>query len=109
MWSACLRAALPLRIGRPAPRSERWRRRDAAYDSNALRPFLSERGTLPVISNNPTRKNLHPFDRSLYRARNLIEPMFCRLNWRRDATGYDKLANTFTASVHFAAIVTWWT
>jgi transposase len=82
----------------------------AAYDSNALRQFLTERGTLPVIPNNPTRENLDPFDRSLDRERNLIERMFCRLkDWRRVATRYDKLANTFTAPVHLGAIVTWWT
>ena len=35
---------------------------DTAYDSDALRRFLSERGTQPVIPNNPTRKRFHPFD-----------------------------------------------
>ena len=35
---------------------------DAAYDSDGLRRFLLERGTVPVIPNNPTRKRTHPFD-----------------------------------------------
>ncbi len=35
---------------------------DTAYDSNGLRQFLSERGTQPVIPNNPTRKRFHPFE-----------------------------------------------
>jgi putative transposase len=52
---------------------------DAAYDSDGLRRFLVERGTMPVIPNNPTRKRLHPFDEDAYRQRNLIERMFCRL------------------------------
>lgn len=83
---------------------------DTAYDSNGLRQFLTERGTLPVIPNNPTRKRPHPFNPRLYRERNLIERMFCRLkDWRRIATRYDKLAAVFTASVHLAAIVMWWT
>jgi len=34
---------------------------DTAYDSNALRQFLRERGTLPVIPNKPTRKRFHAF------------------------------------------------
>ena len=38
---------------------------DTAYDSNALRLFLLERGTLPGIPNDPARKHHHPFDRSL--------------------------------------------
>ena len=29
---------------------------DGCYDSNGLRPFLLERGTMPVIPNNPTRQ-----------------------------------------------------
>jgi transposase len=83
---------------------------DAAYDSDALRLFLLERGTVPVIPNNPTRKRRHPFDETAYRQRNLIERMFCRLkDWRRIATRYDKLAATFAAAVMLAAIIIWWT
>lgn len=83
---------------------------DTAYDSDGLRQFLVERGTLPVIPNNPRRRRVHPFNRHLYRERNLIERMFCRLkDWRRIATRYDKLANIFAASVYLAAVVTWWT
>jgi transposase len=52
---------------------------DAAYDSDGLRRFLLERGTVPVIPNNPTRKRHHPFDETAYRQRNLIERMFGRL------------------------------
>ncbi len=68
-----------------------------------------ERGTLPVIPNNPTRKRFHPFDPVAYKRRNLIERMFCRLkDFRRIATRYDKLAVNFAAAVALAAIVTWW-
>jgi transposase len=83
---------------------------DAAYDSDGLRRFLIERGTVPVIPNNPTRKNRHAFDEIAYRQRNLIERMFCRLkDWRRIATRYDKLATHFAASVALAAAILWWT
>jgi transposase len=83
---------------------------DAAYDSDGLRRFLVEQGTLPVIPNNPTRKRPHPFDEDAYRQRNLIERMFCRLkDWRRIATRYDKLASSFAAAVAIAAVITWWT
>jgi putative transposase len=79
---------------------------DTAYDSNGLRQFLSERGTQPVIPNNPTRKRFHPFDADIYKRRNLIERMFCRLkDWRRIATRYDKLAANFAAAVAIATIV----
>lgn len=52
---------------------------DAANDSTALRTILIEKGTMPVIPNNPTRKRPHPFDREAYRRRNAIERTFCRL------------------------------
>jgi len=83
---------------------------DTAYDSDALRRFLHERGTLPVIPNNPTRKRFHAFDRKAYKRRNLIERAFCRLkDWRRVATRYDKLARNFHAAALLAAIIMWWT
>lgn len=82
---------------------------DTAYDSDRFRAFLIKRGTTPVIPNNPTRKRLHPFDEHRYRARNLVERMFCRLkDWRRVATRYDKLAITFLSAVCLAAALTWW-
>jgi putative transposase len=82
---------------------------DTAYDSDALRQFLRQRGTKPVIPNNPTRKRLHPFNRSAYKRRNVIERAFCRLkDWRRVATRYDKLARNFHSAVVLAAIITWW-
>lgn len=83
---------------------------DTAYDSDALRQFLCERGTRPVIPNNPTRKRLHAFNRRAYKHRNVIERAFCRLkDWRRIATRYDKLARNFHSAVALAAIITWWT
>jgi len=83
---------------------------DTAYDSDGLRQFLLERGTKPVIPNNPTRKRVHPFDAEAYKQRNLIERMFCRLkDSRRIATRYDKLASNFAAAVALAAVILWWT
>ena len=49
---------------------------DRAYDSDALRERLLERGTTPVIPNAPYRKRLHPFDRGAYARRNLVERAF---------------------------------
>ena len=83
---------------------------DGGYDSNGLRAFLLARGTQPIIPNNPTRKHQHPFNRAIYRARNLIERAFCRLkDWRRIATRYDKLAVNFASAVAIAATLLWWT
>jgi transposase len=83
---------------------------DMAYDSDALRQLLIDRGTLPVIPNNPTRKRFHPFDPEAYKLRNLIERANCRLkDWRRIAMRYDKLARNFAATIAIAAIIIWWT
>jgi len=97
---------LPLLSGLPAAR---LCAADAAYDSDGFRLFLRQRGTIPVIPNNPTRKRTHPFDTEAYKLRNLVERMFCRLkDWRRIATRYDKLARNFEAAVNIAAFITWW-
>lgn len=40
---------------------------DTAYESDALQDFLATRGTQPVISNNPTQKQIRPFDLIAYR------------------------------------------
>lgn len=79
---------------------------DTAYDSDGFRLFLRQRGTLPVIPNNPTRKRRHPFNADAYKLRNVIERTFCRLkDWRRIATRYDKLARNFEAAVSIAALL----
>ena len=82
---------------------------DGAYDSDRLRAFLLERGTTPVIPNNPTRKRLHPFDPVIYKGRNIIERAIGRLkDWRRIHTRYDKLARNFASAVAIAAILQGW-
>lgn len=82
---------------------------DAAYDADWLRRIARARGTTPVIPNNPTRKTMHPFDKTAYRARNTVERAIGRLkDWRRIATRYDRRADTFRSAVHLAATIIWW-
>ena len=74
-----------------------------------MRNWLGEQGAEAVIPPNPTRKHPHSYDAEAYKARNLIERMFCRLkDFRRIATRYDKLARNFLAGVLIAAAITWW-
>lgn len=76
------------------------------YDSQALREWLVERGTEPVI---PPRKIQYDYDRSIYKQRNVVERMFCRFNdWRRIATRFDRNTKNFMAAVCLAAAVIWW-
>ena len=82
---------------------------DKAYDANALRQALKAAGAKAVIPSTATRARAIAYDKQLYKKRNLIERMFCRLkDLRRIATRYDKLARNFLAAAHIAAIVTWW-
>lgn len=80
---------------------------DTVYDSDASRNFLKTRGTEPVIPNNPTRRQIKPFDQLAYRRGNIIERTFCRLkDWRRVATRCDELMLDLAATCYIAAIVT---
>ena len=98
-------------IGSFAPR---WCLADGAYDAKApdakaLRTLVSDRGGLPVIPNNPTRRTKHPFDPVLDRECNVVERSFRRLkDWPRVATRSDKLARNHLAAVTIAAIVAFW-
>jgi transposase len=82
---------------------------DRAYDANALRHRLAAADAEAVIPSKTSRRAPIPHDRDVYRQRNRIERMFCRIkDFRRVATRYDKLARNYAAAVHIAAIVAFW-
>jgi transposase len=82
---------------------------DKAYDTNRLRNLLTQLDIEAVIPSIARRKPLIPYDRDVYRKRNLIERMFARLkDFRRIATRYDKLARNFLAGILVAATLLWW-
>ena len=80
---------------------------EGSYGSNALRFWLIERGTMPVIPSKSNRKIQIEHDRQIHRQRNVIERMFCRSkDWRRVATRFDRNIKTFMATIAITAIVT---
>ena len=82
---------------------------DKGYDSDALRGQIRERGALANIPPKANRKEKPCFSPFLYRDRNAIERMFCRLkDFRRIATRYDRNAANFLAAVCLAATVSYW-
>jgi len=82
---------------------------DKGYDSNDLRAWLAERGTTAVIPSKRNRKVQLDCDPKIYKQRNVIERMFCRLkDFRRVATRYDRNAANFLAAVCIAATVSYW-
>ena len=82
---------------------------DKGYDSNAIRRQVEGRGAIPNIPPKANRKWKNCFSPFLYRARNAIERMFCRLkDFRRVATRYDRNAANFLTAVCIAATVSYW-
>jgi transposase len=81
---------------------------DKGYDSQALRVWLAERGTEPVIPPRRNRKILYDYDRTIYKQRNVVERMFCRFkDWRRIATRFDRNIKTSMSPICIAAAVIW--
>ena len=82
---------------------------DKGYDTGAFRRRIEANGTLPNIPPKVNRLWKCCFSPVLYRARNAIERMFCRLkDFRRIATRYDRLATNFLAAICLAATVSYW-
>lgn len=57
----------------------RIRHGDKGYDSNAIRRQVEENGTMPNIPPKANRRWKNCFSPILYRDRNAIERMFCRI------------------------------
>lgn len=82
---------------------------DKGYDSNSIRRSVEAKGTMPNIPPKANRIWKNCFSPYLYRDRNAIERMFCRLkDFRRVATRYDRLAVNFLAAIHIAAVIAYW-
>ncbi len=81
---------------------------DRAYDSNALRAWLAERGALANIRAMPRRIEPPLFSHWLYKQRNLVERFFNKLkHFRAVATRYDKRDDNYLASVKLASLRIW--
>ena len=82
---------------------------DRGYDTDPVRRRIEDRGSVPNIPPKVNRVWKNCFSPVLYRVRNAIERMFCRLkDFRRIATRYDRLATNFLAAVCLAATVSYW-
>jgi transposase len=82
---------------------------DRGYDTNAIRAAITAQGAEAVIPTTASRKAPIAYDRATYKARNLVERLWCRLkDWRRIATRYDKLARNFLAGAQIAAVIIYW-
>ena len=79
---------------------------DKGYDSDALRIWLYEHGISPCIPARSSRDQPLPYGEATYRKRYLVENFFAQVKtFRRVATPYDKLAETFFGWVLLATII----
>ncbi len=81
---------------------------DRAYDSDALRAWLAERGAWPNIRAMPHRLEPPAFSAWLYKQRNAVERFFNKLkHFRAVATRYDKRDDNYLASIKLASLRIW--
>lgn len=81
---------------------------DRAYDSDALRKTLADRGAFANVKPMPRRINIPAFSSFLYRFRNLVERFFNKLkHFRAVATRFEKHDDNYLALVKLAAARIW--
>ena len=80
---------------------------DKAYDSSTLRQTAATKGINTCIPGRSNRTMTVPFSATTYRRRHRVENFFSRIKrYRREATRYDKLAETFLGFVCLAILFT---
>lgn len=81
---------------------------DRAYDTNAVRNLIAERGAQAVIPSTRSRTVPIPHDALAYKLRNRIERFFNKLkHFRRIATRYDRRALHFLSALYLASAMIW--
>jgi transposase len=81
---------------------------DRAYDSDAMRETLAERGAWANVRPMPNRKRIPAFSKFLYRYRNVVERFFSKIkHYRAVATRYEKHDDNYLAIVKLAASRIW--
>jgi transposase len=80
---------------------------DKAYDSSTLRQTAATKGINTCIPGRSNRTMTVPFSATTYRRRHRVENFFARIKrYWREATRYDKLAETFLGFVCLAILFT---
>jgi transposase len=77
---------------------------DKGYDSDPIRQHLQAHEVTPVIPPRHNRKEPILYDTEQYKLREKVERFFNKLkHFRRIATRYEKLLQTFLALIHLVA------
>ena len=81
---------------------------DRAYDSDALRAEMAERGVWANIRAMPQRTSPLAFSAFLYKLRNAVERFFSKIkHYRAVATRYEKHPENYLAVIKLAAARIW--
>ena len=81
---------------------------DKGYDSNDFIEIIEKTGAMAVIPPRSHRKTPRPYDKHIYKERNLVERFFMKIKaFRRVATRYERLERNYNAMLHIAAMTLW--
>ncbi len=83
---------------------------DKGYDSDRFRFIIAQAGAEAVMPSNGSRSQPIPYDKVIYKDRNLVERFFCKIKqFRRIATRYEKTAVSFAGMLCLVAATIWLT
>ena len=81
---------------------------DKGYSSRTIRAYLRRRGIRYTIPRKENERRGGPFDRALYRTRNLVEGSINRLKqFRRIATRNKKKVENYQTMLQIGSILLW--
>jgi transposase len=81
---------------------------DKGYSSRKIRSYLRQHGIRYTIPHKVNEHRTGPFDRAMYRSRNIVERFINRLKqFRRVATRYEKNACNYLAMLQLAVLTLW--
>jgi transposase len=81
---------------------------DRGFDSDRFRGRIAQAGAEAVIPSTRSRSRAIPYDKHIYKERNLVERFFNKIkHFRRIATRYEKTALSFAAMLFLVGAVIW--
>jgi transposase len=81
---------------------------DRGYDSNRFRAAIANAHAEAVIPSTRSRSQAIPYDKHIYKERNLVERFFNKIkHFRRIATRYEKTALSFAAMLFLVGATIW--
>jgi transposase len=81
---------------------------DKAYDANPFRDAVAARGGAAVIPSTANRSQPIPYDKHIYKERNLIERFINKIkHYRRVATRYDKTSLSYLSALCLVGAMIW--